>query len=805
MSEPKICEEGGEPGLFLPLGGDDEARWPDWLQAILYLLGLLWCFMGVAIIAEVFMSAIETVTSKKRRRQDEKTGKMITVKVWNNTVANLTLMALGSSAPEILLNVKDIFQLGFHSSALGPSTIVGSAAFNLLVIIAVCVSAIPPGETRAIADLGVYSVTAGTSVFAYMWLLVILVGITPNRVDVIEGLLTFLFFPAVVYVAYLADIGKLPYTKKPPRKDLVHPESTPEEIEDMKKEIERKYGTGLAPQQVAALIEYEFSDGPAHSRAYRRATATRELFRGKRAKSDFKYQGQVLSKTKKLPDGGAAEFSFERTEYPVLESKECVQIKVLRLNDFTHPVKVAYKTRPGTAKDGSDYTGTEGELNFDPADTEKTIEVQIMKSPEHEDTEYFYVDLSLPAQTNSVALGPTPTTTVAIIDENHPGKLRFGNSDLRVDAPSSEKKVNVLIQRIRGSDGKISCAYQTENDTALAGVDYEALSGTLEFENGALKQSLELTLLPKPDSEDEKVFRLILTDDGQSGQTVMFDETTDGGKESAILTVSIGLQRSKSANNVVEAFRFNHDQMRLGNERWKDQFREAIYVNGSREDMAQASPSDWIVHIIAVPWKLFFACVPPVDYCGGWLCFFVALGAIGFVTCLIGDLAALLGCSFGISDFTTAITFVALGTSLPDTFASKTAAVQDGTADASIGNVTGSNCVNVFLGLGLPWLIAAIYWSFQDEKEGGEWYRRYPDEAKRYPHGAFIVKSDGLGLSVAVFSVCSCACILTLAARRYFLKAELGGPKELKWLTSGFFVLLWVVYISISIMNDNTE
>lgn len=40
---------------------------------------------------------------------------------------------------------------------------------------------------------------------------------------------------------------------------------------------------------------------------------------------------------------------------------------------------------------------------------------------------------------------------------------------------------------------------------------------------------------------------------------------------------------------------------------------------------------------------------------------------------------------------------VALGTSLPDTFASKAAAEQDPYADASIGNVTGSNSVNVCL------------------------------------------------------------------------------------------------------------
>jgi solute carrier family 8 (sodium/calcium exchanger) len=52
---------------------------------------------------------------------------------------------------------------------------------------------------------------------------------------------------------------------------------------------------------------------------------------------------------------------------------------------------------------------------------------------------------------------------------------------------------------------------------------------------------------------------------------------------------------------------------------------------------------------------------------------------------------------------------VALGTSVPDTFASKIAAIQDKHADNSIGNVTGSNAVNVFLGVGIAWSIAAIY------------------------------------------------------------------------------------------------
>lgn len=106
---------------------------------------------------------------------------------------------------------------------------------------------------------------------------------------------------------------------------------------------------------------------------------------------------------------------------------------------------------------------------------------------------------------------------------------------------------------------------------------------------------------------------------------------------------------------------------------------------------------------------MLFAIVPPVTWYGGWLAFFVILGMIGILTAIVGDIATIFGCLVGLRKDVTAITFVALGTSLPDLFASRSAAVNEKYADASVGNVTGSNGVNVFLGLGIPWLIASIY------------------------------------------------------------------------------------------------
>jgi len=121
-------------------------------------------------------------------------------------VANLTLMALGSSAPEILLNVIDTFSGGFHASKLGPGTIVGSAAFNLFVITAVCIVAIPKGEKRTIRSMSVFVTTAVWSVWAYIWLFIMLIVWTPDIITVVEAALTIGFLVILIIQAYAVDV-----------------------------------------------------------------------------------------------------------------------------------------------------------------------------------------------------------------------------------------------------------------------------------------------------------------------------------------------------------------------------------------------------------------------------------------------------------------------------------------------------------------------------------------------------------------------------------------------------------------------
>ena len=166
------------------------------------------------------MAGIEKITSQTTiiKITDEH-GEVVRTKkvtIWNPTVANLTLMALGSSAPEILLSVIETAgNLGECPGELGASTIVGSAAFNLLVISAVSIYAVNekndtdperddtvPRGVKKIYDMGVFCVTCISSVFAYVWIWIVLAD---QSVSPIEAWLTFIFFFILIGAAYGMD------------------------------------------------------------------------------------------------------------------------------------------------------------------------------------------------------------------------------------------------------------------------------------------------------------------------------------------------------------------------------------------------------------------------------------------------------------------------------------------------------------------------------------------------------------------------------------------------------------------------
>jgi len=197
---------------------------PKGFLFILYLLFLLYLFLGISIISDVFMSAIEVITSTRRTiyvKDDDGNMRKRNVAVWNPTIANLTLMALGSSAPEILLNcIETIKTLGSTPSELGIAAIIGSAAFNFLVITGVSIASVSeeddtrtdeeikeddtPKGVKKVKDTGVFTVTSIFSLLAYGWLFFCLSD-KDSIVTRTEAWVTMVLFFILVILAFIMD------------------------------------------------------------------------------------------------------------------------------------------------------------------------------------------------------------------------------------------------------------------------------------------------------------------------------------------------------------------------------------------------------------------------------------------------------------------------------------------------------------------------------------------------------------------------------------------------------------------------
>ena len=74
-------------------------------RIFLYFIGLLYSFLAVFMVADIFMCSIESITSVKKKvtvSTEDGGTEVVEVPVWNGTLANIVLMSLGPrSAPEV--------------------------------------------------------------------------------------------------------------------------------------------------------------------------------------------------------------------------------------------------------------------------------------------------------------------------------------------------------------------------------------------------------------------------------------------------------------------------------------------------------------------------------------------------------------------------------------------------------------------------------------------------------------------------------------------------------------------------------
>ncbi|XP_058225947.1 magnesium/proton exchanger isoform X1 [Rhododendron vialii] len=495
----------------------------DGFRAFLYFLGLAYCFIGLSAITARFFRSMEAVVKHSRTVVEidplTNSEEVRQEKVWNYTIADITLLAFGTSFPQISLATIDaIRNIGnLYAGGLGPGTLVGSAAFDLFPIHAVCVVVPKAGELKKISDLGVWLVELFWSFWAYIWLYIIIEVWTPNIVTLWESLLTVLQFGLLLMHAYAQD-KRWPYLSLP----------------------------------------------------------------------------------------------IARTERP---------------EDWV-PEEVA--------------------------------------SCKHD---------------NSVSVE---------------------HSDDILEVADDERKAIVDIFSIHSREGPV---YQSVPGNDLA------------------------------EAPDEPLNRKI---------------------------------------DVVQSHLFLI---------WKQQFVDAFTVDsteGRKLNNIYLRLARIFWQTLLAPWRILFAFVPPHQIAHGWIAFICSLIFISGIAYIVTQLTDLITCVTGINAYVIAFTVLASGTSWPDLVASKIAAERQTTADSAIANITCSNSVNIYVGIGIPWLIDTAYN-----------YIAYKEPLR-------IKNAEGLSFCLLVFFATSAGCIVVLVFRRITLGAELGGPRLWAWVTFVYFMLLWMIFVVLS-------
>ncbi|XP_035825290.1 sodium/calcium exchanger 3-like [Aplysia californica] len=573
LSDPdnKTCNRSAsacKEGLFLPMwkpqgnlsNGDKAAR------ATVYMASMFYMFLGVSIVADRFMASIEVITSKEKEvvvKKPDGVTTVVNVRIWNETVSNLTLMALGSSAPEILLSIIEIWGNDFEAGDLGPSTIVGSAAFNLFIIIAICVYCVPSDEVRRIKHLRVFFITATWSVFAYLWLYFIIALSSRGVVKIWEAVLTFLFFPGTVVTAYIADRKILVYkflSKKyhaSKRKGVViqseglHEtemadgkatqlteevvykgvDSTNVDVREFEQHrrdfIEilrelRKKNPNMDMKTLEEMAEYEAVNRGPKSRAFYRIQATRKLTGGGKVIKKAKIERRASLQDVKLDEEEESPITqvfFDPGHYTVMENVGTFSVTVTREGgDMSKTCYVDYSTEDGTANAGSDYIGTQGTLVFQPHERHKQFEVTILDDDVFEEDEHFYAQLTNarlgdasgmfePGDDNVQLVTPF-MATVMILDDDHPGIFHFEDREMTITENIGE--VLIKVCRASGARGCVRVPYHAVDGTAKAGKDYDVVSGEIFFENDEAEQFIKIRIVDDEEYEKTETFSLVL-------------------------------------------------------------------------------------------------------------------------------------------------------------------------------------------------------------------------------------------------------------------------------------------------------
>jgi hypothetical protein len=183
--------------------------------------------------------------------------------------------------------------------------------------------------------------------------------------------------------------------------------------------------------------------------------------------------------------GTAGKVAFAATSYSTKQSGGTVTLSVNR-SGGSGAAMLSYTTADGSAVSGSDYTATHGTLAWGAGDTSaKTISVPILNTSAnpYSGSRNFAVQL-YNAIGGAVMGSSTATVTIAGTASSSSVAGSLSLAATSYSAKQAGGTVTVTVARSGGGNAATSVHYATANGSAVAGTDYTAAGGTLNWAAG---------------------------------------------------------------------------------------------------------------------------------------------------------------------------------------------------------------------------------------------------------------------------------------------------------------------------------
>ena len=152
----------------------------------------------------------------------------------------------------------------------------------------------------------------------------------------------------------------------------------------------------------------------------------------------------------------------------------------------------------------------------------------------------------------------------------------------------------IYLFRQNGADGDVEVKWRTIDKTAISGKDYNGGEGTLTFKHGETQRDIKIPIVDDMVYEKDENFEVELVEASNNAKLGKLTRTA--------VTITNDDEFNSVMNKLLLMTNANVDGMRVHNETWAQQFRDAMVVNGG--DIESATTMDYVMHFLTFGFKV---------------------------------------------------------------------------------------------------------------------------------------------------------------------------------------------------------